>query len=89
MLRPGEIEITQHAPEPGCSPEVARQYTRWLATHHYENFNVVSWLLPKALLWAPQIPAVPLAASGCPFPFLPVGANHAPWSRRPPGRRTS
>src|SRR5438105_180141 len=49
MLRPGEIEITQHAPEPGCSPEVARQYTRWLATHHYENFNVVSWLLPKAL----------------------------------------
>jgi len=49
MLRPGEIEITQHAPEPGCSPEVAQQYTRWLATHHYENFNVVSWLLPKAL----------------------------------------
>jgi len=49
MLRPGEIEITRHAPEPGCSPEVAQQYTRWLATHHYENFNVVSWLLPKAL----------------------------------------
>ncbi|HVH69780.1 MAG TPA: squalene synthase HpnC, partial [Candidatus Dormibacteraeota bacterium] len=23
--------------------------TRWLATHHYENFNVVSWLLPKEL----------------------------------------
>src|SRR5581483_5158028 len=21
----------------------------WLATHHYENFNVVSWLLPKEL----------------------------------------
>ena len=49
MLRPGEIEITQHAPEPGCSPDVAQRYTRWLATHHYENFNVVSWLLPKAL----------------------------------------
>ena len=27
----------------------AQAYTRWLATHHYENFNVVSWLLPKAL----------------------------------------
>jgi len=22
---------------------------RWLATHHYENFHVVSWLLPKRL----------------------------------------
>ena len=49
MLHPGEIEITQHAPQPGCSPEEAQKYTRWLATHHYENFNVVSWLLPKAL----------------------------------------
>ncbi len=49
MLNPGEIEITQHAPQPGCSPEEAQKYTRWLATHHYENFNVVSWLLPKAL----------------------------------------
>jgi squalene synthase HpnC len=49
MLRPGEIDITRHAPEPGCSLEEAQKYTRWLATHHYENFNVVSWLLPKAL----------------------------------------
>jgi squalene synthase HpnC/squalene synthase HpnD len=49
MLLPGEIDITRHAPQPGCSPEVAQRYTRWLATHHYENFNVVSWLLPKAL----------------------------------------
>jgi squalene synthase HpnC len=24
-------------------------YTRWLATHHYENFHVVSWLLPRRL----------------------------------------
>ena len=24
-------------------------YTRWLATHHYENFHVVSFLLPKSL----------------------------------------
>src|SRR5437879_807334 len=49
MLLPGEIDITRHAPEPGCSSEVAQKYTRWLATHHYENFKVVSWLLPKAL----------------------------------------
>lgn len=31
------------------SPEEARAYTRWLATHHYENFHVVSLLLPKRL----------------------------------------
>jgi squalene synthase HpnC len=49
MLRPNELQIAATAPPPGCSPEVAQQYTRWLATHHYENFNVVSWLLPKDL----------------------------------------
>jgi squalene synthase HpnC len=49
MLLPGEIDITRHAPKPGCTPEAAQKYTRWLATHHYENFNVVSWLLPKEL----------------------------------------
>src|SRR5690242_10546631 len=27
----------------------ATAYTRWLATHHYENFHVVSFLLPKRL----------------------------------------
>jgi len=31
------------------SPDEARAYTRWLATHHYENFHVVSLLLPKRL----------------------------------------
>ena len=49
MLRPGELEIAQNAPPAGCSPESAQQYTGWLATHHYENFNVASWLLPKQL----------------------------------------
>jgi squalene synthase HpnC len=49
MLRPDELEIAKHAPAAGCAPESAQQYTRWLATHHYENFNVVSWLLPKDL----------------------------------------
>src|SRR5512137_2544025 len=49
MLRPGELELASQAPPPGCTPDQAQQYTRWLATHHYENFNVVSWLLPKRL----------------------------------------
>ncbi len=31
------------------STDQALSYTRWLATHHYENFNVVSFLLPKQL----------------------------------------
>jgi squalene synthase HpnC len=31
------------------SPAEALEYTRWLATHHYENFHVVSALLPKKL----------------------------------------
>ena len=49
MLRPNELEIATSAPPAGCTPEAAQNYTRWLATHHYENFNVVSWLLPKEL----------------------------------------
>jgi squalene synthase HpnC len=49
MLRPGELDIAHNAPPAACSPVVARDYTRWLATHHYENFNVVSWLLPRNL----------------------------------------
>jgi squalene synthase HpnC len=31
------------------SPEESGAYTHWLATHHYENFHVVSLLLPKRL----------------------------------------
>jgi squalene synthase HpnC len=49
MLRPAELEIMRNTPSAGCSPADAQAYTRWLATHHYENFNVVSWLLPKPL----------------------------------------
>ena len=49
MLLPGELELMQNAPKAGCTPAEAQEYTRWLATHHYENFNVVSWLLPKPL----------------------------------------
>jgi squalene synthase HpnC len=32
-----------------CTVPEALDYTRWLATNHYENFHVVSWLLPKRL----------------------------------------
>jgi squalene synthase HpnC len=49
MLRPGELPLMEKLPADWCSPQEAQQYTRWLATHHYENFNVVSWLLPKEL----------------------------------------
>ena len=49
MLRPNELEIAARAPANGCTPAAAQEYARWLATHHYENFNVVSWLLPKEL----------------------------------------
>jgi squalene synthase HpnC len=31
------------------TPAEAEQYTRWLATHHYENFHVVTFLLPRRL----------------------------------------
>jgi len=49
MLRPGELPLMEKLPANGCTPKAAQEYTRWLATHHYENFNVVSWLLPKEL----------------------------------------
>jgi len=49
MLRPGELPLMEKLPANGCNSFAAQQYTKWLATHHYENFNVVSWLLPKEL----------------------------------------
>ncbi|MGD0963496.1 MAG: squalene synthase HpnC [Candidatus Acidiferrales bacterium] len=49
MLPTPELEIARHLPPEGCAPAEAQRYTRWLATHHYENFNVVSWLLPRNL----------------------------------------
>lgn len=35
--------------QPAYTEAEALEYTRWLATHHYENFHVVSLLLPKEL----------------------------------------
>lgn len=49
MQIPAELEIARRAPPSGCTPSEAESYTRWLATHHYENFHVVSFLLPKRL----------------------------------------
>ena len=49
MLATPELEIARNLPPESCSVEEAERYTRWLATHHYENFSVVSWLLPRHL----------------------------------------
>ena len=49
MLPTPELEIAHNLPPEGCNPVEAERYTRWLATHHYENFGVVSWLLPRHL----------------------------------------
>lgn len=44
-MSPGETASSEAR---HLEPE-AFAYTRWLATHHYENFHVVSFLLPKHL----------------------------------------
>ena len=49
MQIPVEFELARSLPRPGCSLAEAEKYARRLATHHYENFNVVSWLLPRHL----------------------------------------
>jgi squalene synthase HpnC/squalene synthase HpnD len=49
MQIPAELEIARGLPPSGCTVAEAEHYTRRLATHHYENFNVVSWLLPRRL----------------------------------------
>jgi len=49
MLAPSELAIARHLPPSGCPLADAFAYTRHLATSHYENFNVVSWLLPRRL----------------------------------------
>src|SRR6202021_1451550 len=49
MLPTPELEIARNLPPENCSVAEAERYTRWLATHHYENFNVVSLLLTRRL----------------------------------------
>jgi len=36
-------------PPAGSSLEQSELYTRWLATHHYENFTVATYVLPRRL----------------------------------------
>jgi squalene synthase HpnC len=49
LLAPKEYVNSAEALSGIYSKVEAEQYTRWLATHHYENFHVVSFLLPKRL----------------------------------------
>jgi len=49
FLPPVDFVKSQDALRKAYTPKEACAYTRWLATHHYENFNVVSFLLPKRL----------------------------------------
>ena len=48
-LAPTEFLASPEAMERSWPLEESLGYTRWLATHHYENFHVVSFLLPKRL----------------------------------------
>jgi squalene synthase HpnC len=49
MLAPVEFVRSPEALQKKYTTAEATEYTRWLATHHYENFHVVSFLLPKRL----------------------------------------
>src|SRR5262249_32944831 len=44
-----QLEIARELPPAGTSLKDAEQYTRRLATHHYENFTVATYLLPREL----------------------------------------
>ena len=49
LLAPKEYVHSAEALNDTYTVAQAEQYTRWLATHHYENFHVVTFLLPKRL----------------------------------------
>jgi squalene synthase HpnC len=48
-LQPVEFLKSQDAMTKAWSIDQALSYSRWLSTNHYENFHVVSFLLPKHL----------------------------------------
>ncbi len=48
-LPPAEFVRSPEALRRVYTAAEAYDYTRWLATHHYENFHVVSFLLPRRL----------------------------------------
>src|ERR1041384_4562096 len=49
MQMPVSLEIARTLPPSGSPLPQAEKYTRWLARHHYENFSIATWLLPKHL----------------------------------------
>jgi squalene synthase HpnC len=49
FLPPAQFVQSPEALHFSWTPQAARQYTRWLATSHYENFHIVSFLLPRRL----------------------------------------
>ena len=49
MLPPAEFVRNREMLDRRWTLEESLAYTRWLATNHYENFHVVSFLLPKRL----------------------------------------
>jgi squalene synthase HpnC len=49
FLVPKDYVLSAQAQTGNWSFEDSQAYTRWLATHHYENFHVASFLLPKRL----------------------------------------
>src|SRR5690242_18298235 len=49
FLPPAEYVKSAGALAQSYTLEEACAYTRWLATHHYENFHVVTFLLPRRL----------------------------------------
>jgi squalene synthase HpnC len=49
VLLPKDFVNSPEALSRRYTPAEATAYTHWLATHHYENFHVVSFLLPKGL----------------------------------------
>jgi squalene synthase HpnC len=49
FLPPREYVRSPEAMGRDCGLREAEAYTRWLATHHYENFHLASFLLPRRL----------------------------------------
>jgi squalene synthase HpnC len=49
FLGPADFVKSPEALRRTWTPDEAAAYTRWLATRHYENFHVVSFLMPRRL----------------------------------------
>ena len=49
FVEPKQFVASAEAMQQAWSMEQSQAYTRWLARHHYENFHVVSALLPARL----------------------------------------